>query len=217
MKIFPSIICGDLLNLEKEILRLDTVCSGYHIDVMDDHFVQNLTLGPDFVNAIAQKTKLPCQVHLMVDNPGRWPERLELKNGDTVIFHAEVFTDYKKMFGLVEKIRNKNINAGIALNPETEIFEDGLLLSKVNTILLMSVCPGFSGQKFIPETMEKVKNLVNIKKRLCPGLNITIDGGIDKSNIKALSILGVDEFCVGSAIFSSSDPKQAIQELRRAE
>jgi ribulose-phosphate 3-epimerase len=213
MQIFPSIICGDILNLEKEISTLDPICDGYHIDVMDDHFVPNLTIGPDIVNAIANKTALPCQVHLMVDNPQVWPNRLKLKSSDILIFHIETISSNKSLFALISSIKNMGWQVGLAINPNTTQLPETSILATLDQILIMSVNPGHSGQKFIPEVMEKVKNLVNIKKRYCNGLQITIDGGIDKHNIKMLSNLEIDIFCVGSAVFSAKDHVKALQAL----
>lgn len=212
MQIFPSLTCGNILNLEKEIKALDLLCDGYHIDVMDDHFVPNLTFGPDFVNAITSKTGLPCHVHLMVDNPQIWPGRLNLKKIDTLTFHIETMSNNDELLDLVSKIGNKNCKKGLAVNPNTSLPEYSVLQC-FDQILIMSVNPGFSGQKFIPEVVEKVKNLVNIKKRHFKDLQIAIDGGIGKQNIKMLVDLGVDVFCVGSAIFAAQDPNKALEAL----
>lgn len=213
MLIFPSIICGDILNLAKTIATLDQTCDGYHIDVMDDHFVPNLTIGPDFVNAITSQTELPCHVHLMVDNPKTWPNRLKLKKIDTLIFHIETISNEKDLSLLIANIRDNGWNAGIAINPNTITLPSTERLSMLDQVLVMSVNPGFSGQKFIPEVMEKVENLVNIKKQSCNNLNIAIDGGINKHNITMLKNIGVDIFCVGSAVFSAQDQGKALQEL----
>lgn len=213
MQIFPSIICGDVLNLEKTIELLDPICDGYHVDVMDDHFVPNLTIGPDFVNAITNKTKLPCQVHLMVDKPQTWPIRLKLKHNDTLIFHIETIANDNEALSLIDIIRKNGWNAGIAINPSTKTLPKPETMSSLDQILVMSVNPGFSGQKFIPEVMEKVKKLVNIKSHQPRSTKIAIDGGIDKQNIAMLKNLGVDIFCVGSAVFSAQDQQKALQEL----
>ncbi|KKQ32837.1 MAG: Ribulose-phosphate 3-epimerase [candidate division TM6 bacterium GW2011_GWF2_37_49] len=212
MQIFPSIICSDILNLQKTLQTLDSVCDGYHIDVMDDHFVPNLTIGPDFVNAITRKTALPSHVHLMVDNPKNWCDRLNLKKIDTLTFHIEAVSSYDELLDLVDKIRNKGWKKGLALNPNTPPPEYPVLQC-FDQIIIMSVNPGFSGQKFIPEVVEKIKNLVNIKKRYFSDLQIAVDGGIDKQNMKMLIDLGVDVFCVGSAVFAAQDPRQALEEL----
>lgn len=213
MQIFPSLICGDLLNLEKIIQNIESACDGFHIDVMDDHFVPNLTLGPDFVNAITNKTALPCQVHLMVDNPQNWPNRLKLKEKDTIIFHLETISNNKQLSELVGKIRGNGWHTGLAVNPATPLPLDITVLSNFDQILIMSVNPGFSGQKFIPEVVEKVKNLVNIKKHHIKDLQISIDGGINKQNIKTLADLGVNIFCVGSEVFSAQNQRKALQDL----
>jgi ribulose-phosphate 3-epimerase len=213
MEIYPSFMCADLLNLEKAISTLDAHCDGYHIDVMDDHFVPNLTMGPDFVNAIVHATTKPVQVHLMVDHPKSWVDRLTLRENDTFVFHYEVFECHKPIKDLIESVKAKGWKVGVAFNPQTDwalIKSDLLNLDKV---LVMSVNPGFAGQKFIPSIIEKIKKIVVYKKTQNANFNIYVDGGIGKDNIKEIAGLGVDAVVVGAAIFAEKNPLHALKEL----
>lgn len=213
MQIYPSLMCADLLNLAKVISDLDEHCDGYHIDVMDDHFVHNLTMGPDFVNAIAKATRKPVQVHLMVDNPAAWPERLKLGKKDTFIFHYEAFECFEPIKKLIKLVKGSGCGVGMAFNPDSDgdlIKEELLNLDK---ILVMAVKPGFAGQKFIPKVLDKVKLATNFRKKQNGKFKIYMDGGIDKNNIKQLATLGVDAVAVGSAVFAQKNPIKALKEL----
>ena len=220
MEIYPSLMCADLLNLAKVISDLDEHCDGYHIDVMDDHFVPNLTMGPDFVNAIAKATRKPIHVHLMVDHPKCWVDRLYLSEKDTFIFHYEAFECFKPMKDLVEKVKAKGWQVGMAFNPHTHIYDPhtniSLVASHLNLfdkILIMSVKPGFAGQVFMPEVIEKVKKVIAYRKTQNENFKIYMDGGIGKDNIKMLCELGIDAVVVGSSIFSEKNPVKALKEL----
>ena len=210
MKIYPSLISSDILNLRNVVKMLDPHCDGYHIDIMDDHFVPNLTWGPAFVNALRKTTELPLDVHLMVDNPEEWVSRLELKKDDFFVFHIEAVKDCLKIIKEVKKIGCK---VGIALNPATPAEQIFPFLSELDQVLIMSVNPGFSGQKFIPEVLKKADLL--IKKRDLENLSflVSMDGGIGLSNIMEVADVGVDMVGAASAIFKKDDYVAAIQEL----
>ncbi|MFH1254441.1 MAG: ribulose-phosphate 3-epimerase [bacterium] len=213
IEIYPSLMCADLLNLAKVLSDLDAHCDGYHIDVMDDHFVPNLTMGPDFVNAIAVATRKPVQVHLMVDNPKCWVDRLNLSDKDAFIFHYDAFECFEPMKDLIDKVKAKGWKVGMAFNPHTNMSLAESHLSVFDKILMMAVNPGFAGQKFMPEVIEKVKNVIIFKKTQNANFKICLDGGIGKDNIKMLAELGIDAVAVGSAIFSEKNPVQALKEL----
>lgn len=206
MEIFPSLISSNLLNLEKSIKILNDFCDGYHLDIMDDHFVPNLTWGPAFINSIAKVTDLPLQVHLMVDNPTKWVDRLNLKPKDYFIFHLEVFNSQSEIFDLIKYVKSKKVKIGIALNPKTELNNLFSYLNCLDTVLVMSVEPGFSGQKFMPEILTKVESLIDKKNSDNLEFKVAVDGGIDNTNVRDLDNLGVDQFCVASAIFNGNDP-----------
>jgi ribulose-phosphate 3-epimerase len=216
MEILPSLISGDILNLENTIKMLCNHCDGFHIDVMDDHFVSNLTWGPAFVNAIAQKTTLPLHVHLMVDNPVTWVDRIKLRQNDIFIFHLEAALDFQEVGDIIEATKKVGWRVGIAIKPKTEISHIFEFLDKLDHVLIMSVNPGFSGQKFMPEVVKKIEPLIKKRKEMHLNFTIGMDGGIDATNIKFLSNSGVDQFGVASAIFGHSDSVNALQELYKA-
>ncbi len=236
MEIFPSLISADLLNLEEVIKRFDSNCDGYHIDVMDDHFVPNLTWGPVFANAILQKTTLPIHLHLMVDDPVKWLDRVAFRRDDIFIFHVEAMSSDQKIKDLIRDVKLKGCKVGIALNPKTEVDTIFEYLPDLDHVLLMSVEPGFSGQKFMPEVTGKIASLLQKrdaiteptleKKEARPirvmfeegdkpraGFKLGMDGGIGPENIKMLAEMGVEQVGVASAIFSQKNPIQALQNL----
>ena len=215
MKICPSLISSDLLNLKNTLNLLNEHSDGYHLDVMDDHFVPNLTWGPAFVNAISVAAKgLPLHVHLMVDNPCGWIDRLDLKDKDYFIFHIEAVANLIVAEQLIKKVRDaKGVKVGIALNPKTRIDSIFKILSSLDHVLVMSVEPGFSGQKFMVYVLDKVKELKRIRESKNLSFEIGMDGGVGFDNIKKLAELGVDVVGVASAIFSQPDPVKAFVEL----
>ena len=199
MKIFPSLISADILDLKNVIHALNDHCDGYHIDVMDDHFVPNLTWGPAFVKAIMKETNLPIHLHLMVDNPEKWIDRIALREDDIFIFHVEAL----KNIDVIDFLKKINgCKKGIALNPETAVKNIFDVLEALDHVLIMSVNPGFSGQKFIPDVVEKVKTLKKMREEKSLQFTIGIDGGINSENIKMVVDAGADEVGAASAIFS---------------
>lgn len=231
IKIYPSIVSAKILALKEQIKSLESYCDGFHIDVMDMHFVPNLSMGPDFINQIEKITKIPLWIHLMVDDPRPWVNLLKLKNNDIVTFHFEslfrdptsiklhrtkgfigesLLNEYKK---LIETIHNKNCIAGIALKLETQTNVIFGLLPFVDQVLLMSVEPGFSGQAFTPGVIPKIKELLEYKQTHNLNFKIGVDGGINKTNILELANLGVQNFAIASGIFKNGNPVNAIEEL----
>lgn len=214
MKIYPSLISAPhLLNLEQTITELDPLSHGYHIDVMDDHFVPNLTWGPAFVNAIIAATKRPVNVHLMVSQPERWIDRLSLRSEDLFIFHYEACSSINQMQEILSALKKKSIRSGIALKPETPVTVVEPLLASVDSVLLMSVQPGFSGQPFMHEIVQKIPQLVSLQQLKKSSCTIGIDGGVVAENIPMLRDLGVDYAAVATAIFGTSDSVRALHEL----
>ncbi|MBU1007915.1 ribulose-phosphate 3-epimerase [Candidatus Dependentiae bacterium] len=213
MKIFPSLISGDILNIERMILTFDDKCDGYHIDVMDDHFVPNLTWGPVFINAIGKSTCRPLHIHLMVSDPEKWLDRITLKKTDTFIFHHESFFHVDALLVFIKKLRKLSCAIGVAVDPSTPIKRVTPYLSEIDHLLLMSVKPGFSGQEFMPEVLEKVGYLVEQRERLKANFSIGMDGGIGLKNIKTIADFGVDCVGIASAIFAAHDPIRALAGL----
>lgn len=208
--IFPSLISADLLNLEKEIKELDPYAYGYHLDIMDHHFVPNLTWGPAFIEAIARITQRTLWVHLMVDNPKIWVEKLTLPAGSIVSFHIETIL---KNSDLIEFIQKKRWQASIAISPKTNVEEIFSCLPTIDQVLIMSVEPGWSGQSFLTETVSKVETLTAYRQTHGLKFAIAMDGGISEKNIQELAHKGVDHFAVANAIFGKPDPAKALQEL----
>lgn len=214
MKIYPSLISADLLNLGHIIAMLDDHCNGYHLDVMDDHFVPNLTWGPDFINRIRQVTTKQLDIHLMVDNPQSWLTRLRLNPNDMITFHVESMHDSSQVASFTSHIQASQLNAGIALNPETPVEKVFPHVHSVNHILLMSVNPGFSGQTFIPKVINKISPLIIRREATHAKFLLGMDGGINQENLIPLAQQKIDYICAASAIFSQKDPVAAIQALR---
>lgn len=213
MQIFPSLISSDLLNLKKIINDLDSHCDGYHIDVMDDHFVPNLTWGPAFVQAILNNTNLPLHIHLMVDEPEKWINRIKFRTMDTFIFHYEATEDPERILNLINAIKVLGCKIGIAISPKTDINKIFDFIDNVDHILVMSVEPGFSGQKFMPEVLNKVEHLVNQRNAMNLNFSIGMDGGIGKDNIELLKQKGVNLVGVASAIFATPSFAENLEEL----
>jgi len=209
--IFPSLIAGDLLNLQKEIEALDPYVDGYHLDIMDNHFVPNLTWGPMFINAIAKSTYRTLWVHLMVDNPMGWANLLFLPPGSIYTFHIEAEKEIPK---LIKQIKEKKWLVSIAINPQTSVEEMFPLLNILDQVLIMSVEPGFSGQDFLPKMVEKVERLAAYRDTSGSSFHIGIDGGVDKANINMLTQKGVNDFAIANGIFKASNPVIRLQELR---
>lgn len=210
IKIFPSIIEANILNLEQEIKKLEPYCDGFHLDIMDGHFVENLTFGPDFINQIREISSKQLFVHLMVDNPEKWVNLIKLNKDDIFAFHIEACKEPKK---LITEIHKKNWLASLAISPKTDIEKVYPYLNTVDQILIMSVEPGKSGQKFIPETLKKIEIVSNYKTKNNLKFTIAVDGGVNKNNIVDLINLGAQDFAIASAIFKAPNPINELENL----
>ena len=215
MLIFPSIISCDLLNLERTIKTIDDHVDGYHIDVMDDHFVPNLTWGPAFITALRGATQRPFQIHLMVDNPRAWIDRIQFKKEDSFIPHVEAFYDEKEVEILLNDAHAAGWRVGLALNPPTPIAKIMPYMHLLDEILFMSVNPGFSGQSFI-DVSAKVRQFKDAINFPLKSPRICMDGGIGVTNIGMLSTTGVQLVGAAAAIFSGADLIKNIENLRCA-
>ncbi|TET05756.1 ribulose-phosphate 3-epimerase [Candidatus Dependentiae bacterium] len=208
--IYPSLIAADLLNLQEEIKKLDPYCQGYHLDIMDNHFVPNLTFGSAFVNAIAQVTYKKIWVQLLVDKPENWIDQFFLPIDSIITFHIESSQEIRRT---IDHIKKKKWLPSIAINPKTEVEILFPYLDRLSQVLIMSVVPGFSGQEFLPDVISKVDRLVSYRQTSGLPFVISMDGGINKNNIRMLKEHGVDIFAVGSGIFKSEDPVATLKEL----
>ncbi len=211
-QIFPSLISADSLNLQKEIELLDPHTDGYHLDIMDNHFVPNLTWGPMVVNAIAKATRRKLWAHLMVDNPMDWDNILFLPPASILTFHFET---EKEIPRLIKKIKEKKWLVSLAINPKTPVEEIFPIINALDQILLMSVEPGFSGQPFLESTIEKLDRLDAYRQTSDLQFRIGMDGGINAQNIAMLHKKGVDDFAIAGGIFNQADHVTALQELKK--
>ncbi len=215
MKIFPSLISANLLQLGAVVQTIDDHVDGYHLDIMDDHFVPNLTWGPAFIAALRRITKKPFQIHLMVDNPAAWISRLAFNSGDSFIFHVEAVAD-SGIHTVLRDARSAGWRVGLALNPGTQVERVGQHLASMDEVLLMSVNPGFSGQSFI-DTSAKATQLTALSGKLNVKMPVMcMDGGINESNIGSIANAGVELVGAASAVFGGNNEVENIKKLRIA-
>lgn len=212
MLIAPSVLSADFGNLARDVRAIcDAGCDFVHVDVMDGHFVPNMTIGPVVVSAIAKAATKPLDIHLMVENNTFFVDLFAPLKPGFITFHIE---EEKNPHRLVQYIRSLGIKPGIVLNPHTPAEAVEYLLGDVDMVLVMSVNPGFGGQKFIPTVVEKIKRLKALRDRINPTCLIEIDGGVGSSNIQLLKNAGVDVCVAGSYVFGADDYKTAIDALR---
>ena len=203
IQISPSILSADFSQLGKEIKKLeDAGADMIHVDVMDGHFVPNLTIGPPVIEALKKNSSLPFDVHLMISPVHKYIESYSNAGADIITIHPEATDNLSDSINKIKKLKKK---VGISLNPETKVEVVEKFLNQVDLILIMSVHPGFGGQKFMPEVLEKVKKLDRIRKDLKFNFDIEIDGGINFENYKLAIESGVDILVSGTTIFKSND------------
>ena len=214
IQISPSILSADFSQLSREIKRLeDGGADLIHVDVMDGHFVPNITMGPPVIKRLRECTKLPFDVHLMISPVHKYIKNFADAGSDIITIHPEATDDLKKSINLIKELNKK---VGISLNPNTEIEIIKKYLSEIDLILIMSVYPGFGGQKFIPDVMNKIKMLNQIRKERNFEFKIEVDGGINFSNSKNVINAGADILVSGTTIFKENNGniKKNIETLR---
>ena len=208
VRINPSILAADFVNLERELGRIATA-DLVHVDGMDNHFVPNLTFGPQMVGRLQDVSPLPLDVHLMIDDPGRWAPGYAELGAYSVTFHAEATGD---PVAVARSLRAIGARAGLALKPGTPVEGYLELLPEFDQVLVMTVEPGFGGQRFMAETMPKLGLL-----RAAVGerdIWLQVDGGVDEETIVTAAQAGADTFVAGSAVFRADDPAAQIERLR---
>jgi ribulose-phosphate 3-epimerase len=214
VEIAPSILSADFARLAEEIQAVERAgASLLHVDVMDGRFVPNITIGLPVVKAISRATRLPLDAHLMIVEPGQYAEQFVAAGAQMVSVHIEADPHAHRT---LSAIRAAGGRAGIAINPATSLSAVEEVLKFADYVLLMSVNPGFGGQKFIPESLDKLRRLRSMIDERGLSTRIEIDGGIDRENIAEVAAAGAEIIVSGSAIFSTKDPGVAFRELREA-
>ncbi|NLN41140.1 MAG: ribulose-phosphate 3-epimerase [Clostridiales bacterium] len=213
IKIAPSILSADFSRLGEQVEMLDQGGADYiHIDIMDGHFVPNLTFGPIVVKAIRDRTQLPFDVHLMMTNPMDYIDEFIDAGADIITVHAEVLPHLHRA---IQQIKQKGVKASVSLNPSTPLDVLDYVLEDLDMVLLMTVNPGFGGQEFIPAIIGKIKELRRKIDSMNLNVDIQVDGGISFDNIKEVAKAGANVFVAGSAVFNAPNPKKMIKDMKK--
>lgn len=214
IKIAPSILAANFSRLAEEVVEVEKAGAELiHIDVMDGHFVPNITMGPIVVEALRPVTKLPLDVHLMIENPDAYIEQFAKAGADYITVHVEAC---KHLHRTIQLIRSFGVKPGVVLNPHTSIEQIKHVLEDIDMVLFMTVNPGFGGQKFIHSVIPKVKQLSDIIKEQGLSIEIEIDGGINEETIVPCVQAGATIFVAGSAIYNEENRAEALQRIKAA-
>lgn len=213
VEIAPSILAADLARLGEQVQQVEQGGADViHVDVMDGSFVPNISLGVPVVASLRKATQLPLDVHLMVDRPERYIEDFVRAGANRVLVHQEATPHLDRALSM---IRELGAEAGAAINPSTPVVMLSDVLGKLDTVLVMSVNPGFGGQQFIPGAFEKIRHLNEWRARYNAAYRIEVDGGVDLENAAELAQAGANTFVAGTSIFHTPDPAAATREMRR--
>jgi ribulose-phosphate 3-epimerase len=213
IEIVPSILSADFARLAEEIARVERGGARMlHLDVMDGHFVPNLTIGPPVIESVRKATRAHLDVHLMIENPDRYAADFVRAGANSVLVHQEAC---RHLDGTLELIKKEGAMAGVVLNPATPVAVLEDVLPVADYVLLMSVNPGFGGQKFIPYVLDKVRKLDAMRRERKLALPIEIDGGVHLENLAEVVRAGCDWIVTGSAIFHSPDPEATVREMKK--
>ncbi len=210
-KFAPSILSADFSDLEKEIKKINKA-DFIHLDVMDGHFVPNITFGPGLIKAIRPYSSLTFDTHLMIESPEKFIDEFADAGSDIITVHQEATNHLDRV---INYIKDKGCKVGVSLNPATSLKELEYVLKDIDMVLIMSVNPGFGGQKFIPQMLEKIRKLKEMINENRLDVDIEVDGGIKLSNVRGIIEAGADIIVAGSAIFKKGDPAKALREIKQ--
>ena len=214
MLVAPSILAADFLHLEKDVQLVNDYADIFHLDVMDGVFVPNISFGFPVVEAIAQKAQKPMDVHLMIVEPWKYAERFAKVGASMISFHFEAAGE--KSLELISTIQSLGVRAGIVINPDCPVEKIFPCLETADFVLLMSVFAGFGGQKFIPESLDRIKAVKDRLRLIGRDIPIEVDGGIGPGNAGELAKAGASILVAGSSVFKAPDPAEAIADMKNA-
>ena len=213
IEIAPSILAADFARLGEEIRKVEEGGADVlHVDVMDGHFVPNISIGIPVVSSLRKATRLPLDVHLMIESPEEYIAEFIAAGANRVLVHQEATPHLDRALAMA---REGGAEAGVVINPATPVAMLSEVLDRVDTVLVMSVNPGFGGQKFISGAIEKIRQLNQWRTRYNGGFRISVDGGVDLGNIATLAQAGTNTFVAGTSIFHTPDPAGAARQLRK--
>lgn len=214
IKLAPSILSADFSRMGEAVSELKGWGADWvHLDVMDGHFVPNLTFGPAMVKSIRNRTDLPFDVHLMVSEPQKWIEPFHDAGADSITFHVEAETHIHRT---LQKIHSLNMRAGVVLNPATSLSTCEYILEDCDLVLLMSVNPGFGGQRFIPSVLKRIALLREMMEKRNLRCEIEIDGGINPETARQCASAGATVLVAGNSVFTAASPKEMVETLKQA-
>ncbi|MBC6003962.1 MAG: ribulose-phosphate 3-epimerase [Paeniclostridium sordellii] len=212
IKIAPSILSADFARLLEDVKKVENAgCEYLHIDVMDGHFVPNITLGPNVVKSLRKDVKMVFDAHLMIENPDNYIKDFVDAGCDIIVVHEEACTHLHRT---IQNIKSHNVKAGVALNPATPIENIKYVLKDLDMVLIMTVNPGFGGQSFIDGMVDKIKEVKSLIDEQDLNVDIQVDGGIKPSNVDKVVKAGANVIVAGSAIFNSDDIETTVKEFR---
>jgi ribulose-phosphate 3-epimerase len=210
VRISPSILSADFVNLERDLESINEA-DMIHVDVMDGHFVPNLTIGIPVVKRIREVTEVPLDVHLMIEDPEHWAKEYAATGAQSITFHFEAATDPR---AVIASLRDAGVKVGMSIKPATEFSQVEELISQLDMLLVMTVEPGFGGQKLIVEMLQKVSQARNYITSQELNVSIQVDGGVTVENIAELAKAGADTFVAGTTVFGAADRNSRIRQLR---
>jgi ribulose-phosphate 3-epimerase len=212
LMICPSILSADFAALGAAVRMVAADADLIHVDIMDGHYVPNLTIGPPVVKDLRRVCSLPMDVHLMIENPLQWIDAFTAAGADSLVVHAEACPHLMRA---VQLIAAAGVSPGVAVNPGTPLSAVEEVLPHVDLVLLMAVNPGFGGQQFIPGMLGKIRRMRDLISQLEKPIHLQVDGGVHAGNIREIYQAGADLVAVGSSVFGKPDPAAAIRELKR--